>query len=195
MLEKLEDTLFNLSAKDQQQFALASAGSLWVTFKDVYEKEYNGDATVIENSLQDGWAFCNGEQGINPEQLAEAAKAQIPDMDDYNDIYETEWRSALASGAQNAAISVWVALVGLSRETGQKALETARIIDNTIDLLVNTRLSMTAGDDFDYDEDAVQEHPVMQAELKRQQDAIDTIKAGGDVRTSAVRALPMENLE
>jgi hypothetical protein len=195
MLENLKETLSTLEKKDVSRFALTNAESLWITFRDVYRKEYSGDATLIDKSIDEAWALSNAGSDTDTQRLEMAVKAEIPDMDDYSDIYETEWRSALASAAQNAVISVWQAISSFHGDAVHNAMETATITDNTIDLLINTRQSIDKGDDFEYDDGYVQQHQLTQEELKRQRDAITAIKDGEtELRAKFVRPLGVEQL-
>ncbi|MCF6402947.1 DUF416 family protein [Chitinophaga filiformis] len=195
MLENLEEALSALDEKDISRLALTNAETLWITFRDVYRKEYRGNAAQIDKSLDEAWSVSNTGNITDTERLELAVKEEIPDMDDYSDIFETEWRSALASAAQNAVISVWQAISSLHSGAISKAMETATITDNTIDLLINTRQSIDKGDDFDYDDEYVQQHQLMQEELKRQSDAIAAIKSGEtELRAKFVHPLRLDRL-
>jgi hypothetical protein len=197
MIENLEEILLSLPKKDVSRFALACAETLWVSFKPIYEKEYKGDAAAIDQNIHEAWSVLSGElDEVNVSELESAARAQVPDMDDYDDIYETEWRSAQASSAQNASISVWIAISGLQSETVKKAMECIKVTYNTLDLLINTKQSIEKGDDFEYDDAYVQQHPLAQAEQTRQQYSLAALKGGdtADFRSSFVRAWALDSL-
>lgn len=195
MLENLEETLEALGEQDLSRYALANAESLWITFRDVYEKEFDGDAALINKHLDSAWALVDAEDRTEAAEMEEEVKSQIPDLDDYDEVYATEWRSAHASAAQNAVISVWQAIASLhSGEGVQNAIETASITESTIDLLINTRQSIVEGDSFDYDDEFVENHQMMQDELARQQESIDALQGDDNDIRKFVRPLSLDAL-
>ncbi|MCF6405440.1 DUF416 family protein [Chitinophaga filiformis] len=179
MIENLEELLSELNPNDVSRFSLAGAETLWLTFRNIYAKEFGGDINITSDIFDKAWLLVAGQlKDTTVDQLEEAAKNQIPDLDNFMDIFESAWRTTLASAAQNAATGVWLAICGLAVEPLGAALDTTDIIRNTLDILISTQFSTEHGDDAYPSEEDVESHPLYQHEVTRQREAIQALKNG-----------------
>lgn len=197
MIENLEELLSELKPNDVSRFSLAAAETLWLTLRNTYAKEFNGDTNITSDIFDKAWLLVAGQlKDTTVEQLETTAKNQIPDLDNFMDIFESAWRTALASAAQNAATSVWLAICGLATEPLGAAMDTVDITANTLDILITTQYSIEHGNDAFPSEEDITAHPLYQHEAKRQQDAIQALKNGKteNFRSEFVTLLNLESL-
>jgi len=197
MIENLEELLSELNSNDVSRFSLAGAETLWLTFKDIYAKEFKGDVNITSDLFDKAWLLVSGQlKDTTVDQLEDAAKNQIPDLDNFMDIFESAWRTTLASAAQNAATGVWLAICGLAVEPLGNAMDTADIISNTLDILISTQYSVEHGNDEYPSEEDVKEHPLYQREKTRQLEAIQALKSGkaASFRSEFVTLMNLETL-
>lgn len=197
MIENLEELLSELKPNDISRFSLASAETLWLTLRNTYAKEFNGNIDITSDIFDKAWLLVAGQlKDTTVDQLETAAKNQIPDLDNFMDIFESAWRTALASAAQNAATGVWLAICGLSIEPLGAALDTVDITASTLDILISTQYSIEHGNDAFPSDEEIEAHPLYQGEMRRQRDAIQILKSGktDDFRSEFVTLLNLESL-
>lgn len=197
MTENLEELLSELTPNDVSRFSLAGAETLWLTFRKVYEDEFNGDVNKTAEIFDKAWLLVSGQlKDTTVEELETMAKDQIPDLDNFMGIFESAWRTTLASSAQNAATGVWLAICGLAVEPVGAALDTTDIIRNTLDILISTQFSAEKGEDFFPEEEDIETHPLFEEEVNRQQEAIAALKNGkqSTFRQDFVRLIQLNKL-
>ncbi|MBW8687291.1 DUF416 family protein [Chitinophaga rhizophila] len=179
MIDNLEELLSKLTPNDISRFSLAGAETLWLSFRKIYEDEFEGDASKTAEVFDKAWLLVSGQlKDTTVEQLEIIAKEQIPDLDNYMDIFDSAWRTTLASGAQNAATCTWLAICGLAVEPLGSALDTTDIIRNTLDILISTQINQEKGDDYFPEQEEIEAHPLYQVEINRQREAIAALKNG-----------------
>lgn len=197
MIEYLEEHLAELYPNDISRFSLAGAETLWLSLQRTYEKEFKGNINITSELFDKAWLLVDGQlNDTTSDQLEAAARSQIPDLDNFMDVFESAWRSALASAAQNAATGVWLSVRGLGLNPLDAAIDTADIIASTLDLLISTQYSTTHSNDMFPPEEYIVEHALYQQEIKRQRSAIDALKNGrtADFRPAFVARLNLETL-
>jgi uncharacterized protein YjaG (DUF416 family) len=197
MIENLEELLSELNPNDISRFSLAGAETLWLTFRSTYSSEFQGDVSITAEIFDKAWLLVAGQlKDTTVEQLETMAKDQIPDLDNYMDIFESAWRTTLASAAQNAATGVWMAICGLAIEPLGAAVDTTDIIRNTLDILISTQYSMEHGDNAFPEEEDIEKHPLYQEEVRRQIEAVYALKNGksADFRSEFVRMMNLGGL-
>jgi hypothetical protein len=179
MTEQLEEQLESLSPNDISRFSLAAAETLWLTFKKIYEKEFDGDVAKTDVIFDKAWLLVAGQlKDTTAEELDTMAQDQIPNLDNHMEIFESVWRSTLASSAQNAATAVWMAVSGLAEDPIDTSFEVIDIIRNTLDILISTQLSEEKGNDYMAEEEEIESHALYQDELQRQIEAVRALKSG-----------------
>lgn len=197
MLDNLEELLSELNPNDISRFSLAGAETLWLSFRNIYAKEFGGDIQITSDIFDKAWLLVAGQlKGTTVDQLETAAKEQIPDLDNFMDIFESAWRTTLASSAQNAATGVWLAICGLAVEPLGAALDTTDIIANTLDILISTQYSAQHGNEAYPSEEDIESHPLYQQEMTRQREAIQALKSGkaANFRSEFVSLINLEAL-
>ncbi|SDF62900.1 DUF416 family protein [Chitinophaga filiformis] len=195
MIENLEELLSELNPNDISRFSLAGAETLWLTFRNTYTNEFKGDVNITADLFDKAWLLVSGQlKDTTVEQLETTAKEQIPDLDNFMDIFESAWRTTLASATQNAATGVWLAICGLATEPIGSAMDTADIIANTLDILISTQYSVEHGNDEYPSEEDVTGHPLYQHEKTRQLEAIQALK-NGKAATFRAEFVTLMNLE
>jgi hypothetical protein len=197
MIENLEELLSELTPNDISRFSLAGAETLWLTFRKTYEDEFEGDTSKTAEIFDKAWLLVAGQlKDTTVEQLETMAKDQIPDLDNYMDIFDSAWRTTLASATQNAATGVWLAICGLAIEPLGSALDTADVTRNTLDILISTQFSLEKGNDAFPEEEDIETHPLYQEEVNRQLEAIAALKKGKQAtfRQEFVRLMQLNKL-
>jgi len=197
MNEQIEDLLYELKPNDISRFSLATAETLWLTLRNIYSREFGGDINITADIFDKAWLLVAGQlKDTTADQLESMARDQIPNLDNFMDIFESAWRTTLASAAQEAATIVWMAISGLAVEPMANALDTMDMERNTLDVLISTQFSEEKGQDVFPEDDYIEQHPLFQQEAARQLESLKALKSGktDNFRLEYVRLLDLSVL-
>lgn len=197
MTEQIEDLLYEIKPNDISRFSLATAETLWLTLRNIYVREFGGNIDITADIFDKAWLLVAGQlKDTTANQLEVMARDQIPNLDNFMDIFESAWRTTLASAAQEAATVVWMAVSGLAVEPMANALDTMDIVRNTLDVLISTQFSEEKGKEEFPDDEFIEQHPLYQQEAARQLESLKALKSGKteNFRSEYVRLLDLSAL-
>jgi hypothetical protein len=176
------DLLKRLAKLDQKgllTFALSCAERMLPSYQHFSREHGWGNTSVLRKTLDLGWAWL--ESGIvdkdSVAKLQEACANEAPHTEDFDSLYVSP-----ALDAANAAANVAKLLLRADAET---TVEIATFARDTVDMYVQELEKMPANT-LDLEE-RIQLHPMMQRELKNQQEALSAITAGISPRDASRR--------
>lgn len=139
-----------------------------------------GDAAILRAGLDAVWQWLRDDEiPPNLDDLREAADAQAPIAEDFRSIY--------TSAALDAANVTAITLEAMRDSEVAKAVEVASLARDTVDIYVQEAWQLDPGDpDF---ERVILADPLMQAELRRQDEDIETLTLAGKYRAFATAGL------
>jgi uncharacterized protein YjaG (DUF416 family) len=139
-----------------------------------------GDASVLRRTLDAAWSWV--ESGKPPSDLTtlrEACEKQAPDTERFRSRY-----TSAALDAANAAVAI---LDAIERPDEARPEEVASLARDTIDLFVQELMDLDPNaPNF---ENAVLRHDLMQRELRRQREDLETLATWLGERSTAGREL------
>ncbi len=164
--------LARLEITGQVAFVLSCVERLLPNYRAFQREHQWGDADVLSRAISLGWEWLSGE--AVPEQVLSnagiACEQQAPDTEDF--------QSRTVSPALDAAMSASALMALIQTQDTDKAVETATLCRDTVDMFVQELENMPANSsDL---ESRIRLHPLMQAELKRQDDDLAALEAGVD---------------
>ena len=159
----LKARLLNLGHREQVAFSILCIERMLPNYR-AFQREHNwGNIDVIDRSIDCGWRWLLGEPGSEKERIELAAfcDAQAPDTEVFGSIY--------ASAALDVAVatSTLMKLVSAKKSLGtDMVMEIVSLCRDTVDMYVQELERMDANSPNL--EEAIRLHPLMQAELFRQ---------------------------
>jgi uncharacterized protein YjaG (DUF416 family) len=160
-LEKTKERLQNLGPHHRAAFAAAVAERLLPNYAAFQEGTGWGNYELLRQAMNEIWAALSDPSGnTSGERIAEAlreGKRLVPDLDDRFD-------SDFAPSAQDAAIALLAAASTLRTGTAADATTTAEKAIDTMDAWMDVEDPERP----EFDEQRIREHPLMAAELQKQ---------------------------
>lgn len=176
---KIASRLEQLNHPNKVAFALSCVERMLPNYR-VFQREHNwGDIEEILRGIEYGWAWLDGVQNkdIDVAEITMACENQAPDTEDFDSLYVS---SALDAATATAALMELVRTDDVA-----KAVEVAGLSRDTVDMYVQEFESMPA--DAPDIEERIRLHPLMQAELERQNRDLDLLEAGANFTDLAAK--------
>lgn len=160
--ESVAQALASLSPKGRLAFALSCCERMYPNYIAFERKSGWGDPTTVRMALDLAWAALGGAS-IAPESLAQA-RAHLQTVEPETEDFDT----ILVSSALDAAASAGLVLQFLEDGEAARIVEIASLCRDTVDMFIQDRSELLPNDPAL--ENRIFNHPLMQAELRRQHD-------------------------
>ena len=160
--ETIAQALNKLPARGQLAFALSCAERLFPNYRAFVREQGGGDADALRCALDMGWDILENQniERTTLYDLDERVRAAEPETEDFNSI--------LVSSALDAAAAAGLMLGFIDKGDRSTVVEIAALSRESVDMFVRAHLvAQCSGSEL---ERRVAEHPLMQAELRRQHD-------------------------
>lgn len=170
---KIASRLKQLDHRSQVAFALSCVERMLPNYR-AFQREHGwGNVQALIQGVEFAWKWIDGLI-IPSARLSEVGAAcyeQAPDTEDF--------QSQFVSPALDAATATTVLLDLIQTGDSAKALEIASLSRDTVDMFVQELEEMQANSPSL--EEQIRLHPLMQAELERQNGDLDALEAGANI--------------
>lgn len=177
--DKLLEQLAKFDQKSLVVFALSCAERMLPNFQRFSKEHCCGNIQPLRQALNLAWKWLEIGHVDNSEAMETilACEVQAPNTEDYSSLY--------VSPALDAAIAASNVVRLLILPNAERAVEIAMFACDTIDMYVQVINDMTSNTpDI---EEKIRLHPMMQRELRNQQEALEAIMDGISLEDAAAR--------
>lgn len=178
--DKLEQQLQKLTAWKRIAFMAQTGVRMLPNYQCFSAETGFGDVAVLKRAFDAAWSWVeSGELPHDLVTLREACERQAPNTE--------QFRSSYTSAALDAANAAGAILDALAYPDDSRPSEVASLARDTVDLFVQELLDLDPNvADF---EEAIMRHELIQRELRRQQEDLDTLIKWTGSRSPASREL------
>ena len=176
---QIASRLGQLDHRSRVAFALSCVERMLPNYRAFQREHHWGDVETILRGIECGWAWVQGTKNadINLVDIAVTCEEQAPDTEDFQSRYVSP---ALDAATATAALMELIRTADVA-----KAVEVASLSRDTVDMFVQEIESMPANSpDI---EERIRLHPLMQAELERQNRDLDLLEAGANIDDLAAK--------